>query len=76
LSSIPSTTAYTVRYPDRVFRRTDFESFVADINPVFRRHYPYRMAVRMLLLVLDLHALLRRAVEPMRIATARRLMFR
>lgn len=67
---------YTVRYPDRVFRRTDFESFVAAINPVFRRHYPYRMAVRMLLQVLNLHALLRRAVEPVLIAAARRLMFR
>ncbi|MGD8644717.1 MAG: ferritin-like domain-containing protein [Chromatiales bacterium] len=68
--------AYTVRYPDRVFERADFESFVAGINPVFRRHYPYRMAVRMLLQLLDVHALLRRAVEPMLVAAARRLMFR
>lgn len=67
---------YRLRHPDCAFRREDFEGFMSELNPIMQRHYPYKMAVRMLLAMLDLNALVRRFTEPFLIAAARRLMFR
>jgi len=57
--------AFRVRHPDRVFERRFYDEFHERFRNVMRAHFPFEMAVKMLLKPLDLPAGVQRAMVPM-----------
>ena len=65
--------AFAVRYPQRRFERRYYDQFQRDLKRILRRHYPFDMALKMLLKPLDLPATLQNLVLPPLRAGARLL---
>jgi hypothetical protein len=65
---------YLAWNPDAEFREGDYAAFRAQLRPLAVRHFPHRMASKMLLKPLGLSAPLGRLVVPA-VASASRLMF-
>jgi hypothetical protein len=66
--------AYLARNPDAEFDADDYAAFRAQLRPLAARHFPHRMASKMLLKPLGLSAPLGRLVVPA-VASASRLLF-
>lgn len=66
---------YLARHPDAEFRADDYLAFRAQLKPLAARHFPHRMASKMLLKPLDLSAPVGRVMVPA-VASASRLLFR
>jgi hypothetical protein len=68
---------YQHAHPDDAFKKDLYTRFVQESNRnIIRPHYPYKMAVRMLLNVIDLNRWLRRLSEPVLILFVRGYFFR
>lgn len=67
--------AWIIRHPGRSFRQDLFESFMVDVRKLMAAHYPYRMALHMLLQPLAIRRTLQRLSIPLLERAARRLMF-
>jgi len=68
---------YTTLHPDTAFDPVQYRRFVNQSTRLIAKpHYPYKMAVRMLLNLLDLHQWIRNLLEPLLVLTARQLFFR
>ena len=65
---------YLARNPDAEFRADDYAAFRAQLRPLAARHFPHRMASKMLLKPLGLGAPLGRLAVPA-VASASRLFF-
>jgi hypothetical protein len=57
--------AFRVRHPDRPFERRYYDEFQRRFRQVMRAHFPFEMAVKMLLKPLALPAGIQRALLPM-----------
>jgi hypothetical protein len=62
-------------HPGEVFRHEHFAVFMQDVRERLLPHYPYRMAVQMLLQPLRLNRALQKLAVPLLVRGARRLMF-
>jgi hypothetical protein len=62
--------------PDRVFQRSDYDSWRDDALQLVRRHLPHEMAVKMLLKPLELQPWIGRAVVPVAVSATRRFLVR
>jgi hypothetical protein len=67
--------AWRIRYPGQRFRDSDFAEFRSEVRERLRPHYPYRMAVQMVLQPLDLNRALQKIAVPLLVRGARRLIF-
>jgi len=67
--------AWVIRNPGRSFREDLFEAFMVDVRQLMAAHYPYRMALQMLLQPLAIRRSLQRLSLPLLERAARRLMF-
>jgi len=67
--------AWAIRHPGRSFRGDLSESFMVDVRKLMAVHYPYRMAMQMLLQPLAIRRSLQRLAMPLLERAARRLMF-
>jgi rubrerythrin len=54
---------YTGRHPDQPFREKDWRSFNRSVKRLARRHYPYSMAVKMLIKPIPLHGSIKRLLK-------------
>lgn len=68
--------AWLMRYPGQPFRRDYFAAFMRQVRDVVAPQYPYRMAMQMLLQLLDLNRTVHKLAVPLLERGARRLMFR
>jgi len=62
-------------HPGQSFGDSHFAAFMSEVRERLRQHYPYRMAVQMVLQPLDLNRALRKIAAPLLVRGARRLMF-
>ncbi len=67
--------AWRMLHPGQPFRDEHFAAFMQQVHERLRPHYPYRMAVQMILQPLELNRTLHRLVVPLLVRGARRLMF-
>ena len=67
--------AWRIRHPAQVFRDSDFAAFTSEVRERLHPHYPYRMAVQMMLQPLDLNRSLQKIAVPLLVHGARRLVF-
>ena len=67
--------AWLMRHPDKVFQDQQFEAFLREVRTLLGNHYPYRMALKMLLQPLALNRTLVKLSMPLLERAARRLMF-
>ena len=67
--------AWCIRHPGHLFRDSHFAEFMSEVRERLRPHYPYRMAVQMVLQPLDLNRALQRMAVPLLVRGAHRLMF-
>jgi rubrerythrin len=68
--------AWLMRHPGHVFSDTQYQTISQTLRPLMMEHYPYRMALKMLLRPLALNRTLVKYSMPMLELAARRLMFR
>lgn len=66
--------AFMVRYPDTPFAPERYEQFRHTLNSITRTHFPYPMAVRMVLKPLDLPTPIERWTIPLVVSGARRFL--
>jgi hypothetical protein len=67
--------AWRILHPGQPFREGHFAEFMRQVRERLRPHYPYRMAVQMVLQPLDLSRALQRIAVPLLVRGARRLVF-
>jgi len=67
--------AWRMLYPDKLFRDEYFAVFMRQVRERLLQHYPYRMAVQMLLQPLRLNRTVQKLAVPLLVRGARRLMF-
>jgi hypothetical protein len=67
--------AWLILHPGQPFRDEHFAAFMQEVRERLRPHYPYRMAVRMVLQPLELNRTVQKIAEPWLIRGARRLVF-
>lgn len=68
--------AWLMRHPGETFQTQQFEEVTHDLRVLLRGHYPYRMALKMLLQPLALNRTLVKYSLPLLERAARRFMFR
>jgi hypothetical protein len=68
--------AWLMRHPDMPLQEQLLESVTCELRAMLRKHYPYRMALKMLLQPLALNRTLVNFSLPVLEGTARRLMFK
>jgi hypothetical protein len=56
-------TAYAARHPTQPFRESDWHNFSRTVRRLARRHYPYLMAVRMLIKPIPLYEPLKKLLQ-------------
>ena len=67
--------AWLILHPGQPFRHEHFAGFMQEVRERLRPHYPYRMAVQMVLRPLELNRTVQKVAEPLLIRGARRLVF-
>jgi len=67
--------AWLMRHPGEAFRDEHFAGFMEQVRERLRPHYPYRMAVQMVLQPLRLNRTIQKLAAPLLIRGARRLVF-
>jgi rubrerythrin len=67
--------AWLIRHPGQAFRDEHFAAFMQQVRERLRPHYPYRMAVQMVLQPLRLNRTIQKLAAPLLIRGARRLVF-
>jgi hypothetical protein len=67
--------AWLILHPGQPFRDGHFAAFMQEVRERLRPHYPYRMAVQMVLQPLELNRTVQKIAEPLLIRGARRLVF-
>jgi hypothetical protein len=67
--------AWRILHPGQSFRDEHFAAFMQEVRERLRPHYPYRMAVQMVLQPLELNRAVQKVAEPLLIRGARRLVF-
>ncbi|HTS53055.1 MAG TPA: ferritin-like domain-containing protein [Burkholderiales bacterium] len=67
--------AWIMLHAGEPFRDGHFAAFMREVRERLRPHYPYRMAVQMMLQPLELNRVVQKVVEPLLIRGARRLVF-
>jgi len=67
--------AWLIRHPGQAFRDEHFAAFMHQVRERLRPHYPYRMAVQMVLQPLRLNRTIQKLAAPLLIRGARRLVF-
>jgi hypothetical protein len=67
--------AWLMLFPGQPFRGEYFAEFIRQVRQVVAPHYPYRMAMQMLLQPLDLNRTVHKLAVPLLERGARRLMF-
>jgi hypothetical protein len=67
--------AWHIRHPGQAFHDEHFSAFMQQVRERLRPHYPYRMAVQMVLQPLRLNRTIQRLAAPLLIRGARRLVF-
>lgn len=68
--------AWLMRHPDQAFNKAQFDNLLEDLRPMLSGHYPYRMAIKMLLKPLSLNRTMVKLAIPLLEQAARRLMFK
>lgn len=68
--------AWLMRHPNKAFDKTQFDSLLQELRPMLSGHYPYRMALKMLLKPLSLNRTVVKLAMPLLEQAARRLMFK
>lgn len=68
--------AWRARNPEGVFHRKEYEAFRRAVRGLGKEHYPYAMAMKMLLKPLDLGGTVNRVAVPAMTAATRLLLFR
>src|SRR5262245_27517384 len=67
--------AWFIRHPGQAFRDEHFAAFMHQVRERLRPHYPYRMAVQMVLQPLRLNRTIQKLAAPLLIRGARRFVF-
>jgi hypothetical protein len=68
--------AWLMRHPGQAFEEEYFAQFMGKVRELVAPHYPYRMAVQMLLQPLDLNPAVHRLAVPLLVRGARMVMFK
>lgn len=68
--------AWLMHHPDKAFDNEQFDTLTRELRPMMMGHYPYRMAVKMLLQPLALNRTLVKFSMPLLEMAARHLMFK
>lgn len=68
--------AWIMRHPDRQFQQHEIDTLASELRTLLRGHYPYRMALKMLLQPLALNRTFVKLSMPLLEGAARRLLFR